>query len=253
MLPGRAELIGELKDRLAALSGATCVRPVVSTGSPLDRLLPRRGLQRGSLVEWLDEPAGGAESLAARFTCEVSRDHGEVVVIDPERTFYPPGFAAWGVGLDQLIVVHPANEADELWAAHQALRCPAISAVWLRRDRLATHDFRRLSLAAEEGGTVGMLFRPTKVRGQPTWADLQLCVQPRPSLQGRRLRIEITRCRGQWSHTAVEVELDDVTGEVREVDRHETVRMPAVAAVANSAADRRAARVARAAHPRASA
>ncbi len=251
MLPRRADLIVELKERLAALSTATCVRPVVSTGSPLDRLLPRHGIQRGSLVEWLDEPAGGAESLAARFTCEVGRGHGDIVVLDRDRQFYPPAFTAWGMALDRLVIVHPANETDELWAAHQALRCPAISAVWLRRDQLRPHDFRRLSLAAEEGGTVGMLFRPARMRGQPTWADLQLCVQPRPSLQGIRLRIEITRCRGQLSNAMIEVDLDDVTGLVREVDRHETLRMPASAALAHPATHRRAARMARAAHPRA--
>jgi hypothetical protein len=226
---------------------------VIGTGLPaLDRLLPRGAVARGSLVEWLDDRAGGgSESLAVRFTREVGRSYGDIVVLDRDRQFYPPAFAAWGVGFDRLVIIHPGNEADELWAAHQALRCPAVSVVWLRRDRLRPHDFRRLSLAAEAGGTVGVLFRSMKVRGQPTWADVQLCVQPRPFLQGRRLCIEVTRCRGHLNHSMVEVELDDVTGSVREVDRYETVRVPASAALAHPAADRRAARMAWTAHPRA--
>lgn len=246
----KVELLQRLRETIAA-----CERPardadraVVSTGiAGLDRLLPRHGIQRGSLVEWLGD---GTQSLAMRLTREVGRTHGDIVVLDRDRQFYPPAFAAWGLPFDRLVIVHPANEADELWAAHQALRCPAVCAVWLQRDRLRAHDLRRLGLAAEMGGTVGMLFRSAKVRGQPTWADVQLWVQPRPSLQGRRMRVEVTRCRGHLSNSVVDVELDDGTGAVREVD-YETLRVPAAAALADSAADRRATRMARPAYSRA--
>jgi protein ImuA len=155
-------------------------------------------------------------------TRAVCRSPGAVVVVDNDRDVYPPALAAWGVPLERLIIIHAADEAGALWAADQALRCRATAAVWLRRDRLAPHDARRLQLAAEEGGTLGVLLRPVRVRGLPTWADVQLLVEPRPSTRGRRLYLEVTRCRGRVAGAAVDIEVDDVRGTACEVGHHET-------------------------------
>lgn len=245
-LHDKAELLLRLRTEMAACErwGNNHDRTTVGTGLPaLDRVLPGGGILRGSLVEFLDERRGsGAETFAVVLMQAVCPSGGAVVVLDQERQFYPPALAAWGLALESLIVIHAANDAEALWAADQALRSRAVSAVWLRRERLKPHDFRRLRLAAEEGGTLGVLLRPARVRGQPTWADVQFAVGPRPSTQGRRLRVEVTRCRGGTAGPAVDVELDDVTGTVREVGRHETLRVLTTSPLANPAAGRRTAR-----------
>jgi protein ImuA len=236
----RAELLARLRDEIATRErgGESTDRTVVRTGWPaLDGLLPRGGIRRGSLVELLAHGSGsGAETLAAMLTRAVSHHPGVVVVVDQAGEFYPPALAAWDVSYEQLVVVRPANDADALWAADQALRSRAASIVWLWRDRLAAHDFRRLQLSAEEGGAVGLLLRPAARARQPTWAEVQLAVEPRPSTRDRRLRIELTRCRGGTPGSAVEIEFDDVTGATRESTRHEAPRLFTPAALAGPAA-----------------
>jgi len=258
MSPAKSSVIQQLRDLIAAGENNANLgpRPTFSTGCPaLDGMLPRRGLVQGSLVECLDERLGsGAETLALMLTRAVQRTNGVIVVMDRQRQFYPPAALAWKLP-QQLVVIQPANAADELWAAVQALRNRAVAAVWLRRDRLTSFDFRRLRLAAEEGGSLGILFRSIRVRGQPTWADVQWFVQPQsmtwPGLEttatARRLRVELTRCRGGASGLMVDVELDDVHGGIQEVTHHETLRVSATSSLADSTAHGRSARIARSA------
>jgi protein ImuA len=239
-----SELLERLRERIASLERPADrgEQSVVSTGCPaLDRVLPFEGVRRGSLTEWLSERSGsGAESLALLLTREAHRDRGVVVLLDRERQIYPPALVAGGIDAERLIVVHPETDADELWAADQALRSRAAAAVWLWRERLRPHDYRRLRLAAECGGAVGVLLRPARVLGQATWADVQMLVRPRPGADDRRLWVEMTRCRGHGDPQVVEVELDDLSGSLRAVGPHETLRVFVSPRLADSAAARRA-------------
>src|SRR5262249_12833701 len=116
---------------------------VISTGIlALDRMLPTQGLRPGSLIEFLTRSqAGGAgllELTAGRAAC----DEGRLCVIsDRGGHFYPPAAAAWGIDLQQTVVLHPATAADELWALDQALRCPGVGAVWARCGMLHVREF----------------------------------------------------------------------------------------------------------------
>jgi len=214
-------------------------RPVVSSGCPaLDRILPENGFRSGTLVEWLScGPGDGAATLAFRTAVEAlhastaSRgrpvpDGRVVVVLDPSGEFYPPAAIAQGIDPPRLIVVHPGNQADHLWALDQALRCPAVAAVVAWPDgaiksvrlngKLDGRAFRRLQLAVEQGSGLGLLVRPAALRGEPSWADVRLLVEPLPCAQmgtvpyvARRLRIVLLRCRGGRGERTIEVEMDD--------------------------------------------
>src|SRR5688572_2894789 len=179
---GSGATLDQLRRQMAALENGPerTDRGIVSTGVPaLDALLPRGGLRRGSMTEWLSAAAGGGtQTLALVCTREACRDGKSLVVVDRSRQFYPPAAAAWGIDLSRLIVVHPAGDAEELWAIDQALRCRGVAAVWSKREQLDPRDFRRLQLAAESGGTLGLLVRSARVRGQPSWADVQFVCSP---------------------------------------------------------------------------
>jgi protein ImuA len=99
--------------------------------------------------------------------------------------------------LEQLIVVRAGNAAANLWALDQALRCRAVAAVLAWPEKLDGRVFRRLQLAAEEGGGLGLLIRPDAARYDPSWADVRILVEPLPptSLRNarRRLRLGLTR------------------------------------------------------------
>ena len=115
--------------------------------------------------------------VAAR---EAAAEGGAIVVMDRRGEFYPPAAAALGVNLDNMIVIRAANKKDELWALDQALRCVGVAAVWAPVERIDWRTFRRLQLAAETGGGLGLLLRSTRVRGQhrgPTCSCLSNRVQ----------------------------------------------------------------------------
>ena len=126
--------------------------------------------------------------------------------------FYPPAAAALGIDLERTLVIRAGRARDEMWALDQALRCRSVSAVCATVDQLDWRWFRRLQLAVENGGGLGLLIRPARVRGQPSWSQVQLLVQPRPSQGPRRLRVEVTRCQGLASGGVVELEMEDVSG-----------------------------------------
>ncbi len=118
-------------------------------------------------------------------------------------------------------------------ALDQALRCPAVAAVvaWPESldGKLDGRTFRRLQLAAEQGGGLGLLIRPESVRSQPSWADVRLLVEPLPSTApyGRRMRVVLLRCRGgghRVGHHVPMVVVGEQTVEV-EID-HETHPLP---------------------------
>lgn len=231
------ELIQALRDRIASLEGARRPgegRPISSGCEGLDQLLPGRGFPRGTLVEWLTSGEGsGAESLVFAAAREAWREGGAVVVCDQAKRFYPPAAVRLGIDPVGMIVVHAASEADNLWALDQALRCPAVAAAVAWPEKLDSRTFRRLQLAAEQGGGLGLLVRPARARSEPSWAEVRLAIEPMPTADPhgpRRIRIQLLRCRGGPSGTVAEVEFE-----------HETHRLHCDSAGASPPAYRRAA------------
>jgi len=193
-------------------------RPVTTGCSSLDRILPQQGFRRGSLVEWLARGDGTAvETLAMLSAREASRNHGAVVVIDPNGEFYPPAAVRLGIDADRLVIVRTTGTADNAWALQQVVRCPGTAAVlaWpeLHCGKLDSRTLRRLQLAAEQSGVIGLLIRPDRARYEPSWADVRLLIEPLPLRirQRRRLRIHLLRCRGGTGGRSVDVEIDDET------------------------------------------
>ena len=214
----------------------------------LDRLLPQQGFRRGSLVEWIAGGAGSGASLLALLTARSAcRSGGTLVLVDRAQSLYPPAAAACLLDLQNTIVVHPASEKDECWALEQALRCPDVAAVVAWPQRLTSHAFRRLQLAAEHGGCLGLLVRPATARHESSWASVRMLVSPRAvspravspqaSRQGWRLGVELLRCGGLLGTKPIELEIDDQTGEVRDA-----YPRPLAAQLAGTAPDPRKAR-----------
>jgi protein ImuA len=216
-------LLANLQNQIAQLQQARqSVGEPVSTGcAALDRLLPRRGLRRGVLVEWLAADGSGAVTLALRAAQEACREGGILVVTDRHRRVYPPALGVYGLELSQVVFVHPRNRRDQLWALNQSLCSRAVAAVLCWPETLDDRAFRRLQLSAEQGESLGLLMRPVSVRGHPTWSELQLLVEALPTIgQGakapRRLRVEVARSRNGPSGASVELEFDDETGSLEE-------------------------------------
>lgn len=265
-LADRQALIARLRGQVQRIEGlrqSADERPVSTGSPPLDRLLPAGGLMRSSLVEYLSPgPGSGAGTLALAAAREACANGRALVVIDRSRTFYPPAAAAWGIDLSQMFILQPADRAAELWALDQALRCSGVGAVYASCGTLDVRDFRRLQLAAESGGTLGVLVRPARFRGQPSWADVQWelgRVHERSEMHHQRsrkvhfargglmhptawqLRVELVRCRGGPGGQVAELVLDETTGIWQDArTSHAAHPVPVPAELAHSARPRRA-------------
>jgi len=79
-----------------------------------------------------------------------------------------------------------------LWAMEQALRSRACAVALGWIDAAETTALRRLKLAAEEGGSLGILFRPPHRAREPSPAALRLLLEPRDGV----LDVSILKCRG---------------------------------------------------------
>ncbi|MGO9987406.1 MAG: translesion DNA synthesis-associated protein ImuA [Steroidobacteraceae bacterium] len=170
--------VWKLKDAAAGLRPPS--RPVWSTGrSALDARLPGGGWPTASLVEVLLGAAGLGEIqlfLPALTQCQRRAD-GEapwLVWIAPPHEPFAPALAQQGIELARLLVVRPASAAEALWAAEQTLSSGVCAAVLLWLKGTDDRWLRRLKLAAQAGGALGVLFRPEQHRFESSPAALRL-------------------------------------------------------------------------------
>ena len=185
--------VWKLKD-----ASATPSRPVWSTGrSALDERLPGGGWPTASLIEVLLETTGLGEVqlfLPALVECQQGMG-GEtpwIVWIAPPHEPYAPALAQQGIDLGRLLVVRPPSATEALWAAEQALSSGVCAVVLLWLQGTDDRWLRRLKLAAEAGGALGVLFRPERHRFESSPASLRLAVTKGP----RNTHLELIKVQG---------------------------------------------------------
>lgn len=164
----------------------------------------------GALVEWLSPGLGSGGMMLAVMACLKWASQGRrVVMIDPEKEFYPPAIPMHR----SLLIVRPGNPRELLWTWEQVLRCRAVGACVGRIDRAPEKAFRRLSLAAERAEVMGMILRAESAREEPSWVEARLLVEPRSfsesSSSFRPLRLSLLRARGVMGGSSVEVCWDE--------------------------------------------
>ncbi len=156
-------------------------RPVWPTGNPsLDLRLPGGGWPTASLVEVLIDATGLGEvqlflpALVQSQQRTAGNDVPWLVWIAPPYEPYAPALVQQGIELDRLLVVRPVTATEALWAAEQALSSGVCAAVLLWLKGSDDRWLRRLKLAAEAGGALGVLFRPERHRFESSPASLRL-------------------------------------------------------------------------------
>jgi protein ImuA len=214
----KEELLRSLSERIRRMEGSRTSRghddePCAVPG--WERWLGPSGWPRGGLVEWLVDGQGSGAASLALSACRAAWQSGPLVVIDSRREWYAPGTMACGVDVSRAVFLRPSQPPDVLWSLEQTLRTRGIGAVVCDVEHLSSQACRRLQLAAEIGGGLGLLLRPTRARRQPSFAEFRFLVQPQPShessadREARRWRIELLRARGQWVTGSMMVELSD--------------------------------------------
>lgn len=197
----RAAILAGLRRRLARAAGTN--RPAINTSIPvfpaIAAHLPARGLARAAVHEVLEGDAGAAAAFAALM---LARTGGPVLWIAPEPDAWPPGLVALGLPPAALILVRAAG-ADTLWTLEEALRCPAVAGVAAFCRSLSLNTSRRLQLAAEAGGGLGLVLRPDIPDMTPTASLTRWRVTARPGTPDPRhvladpaWRLELLKSRG---------------------------------------------------------
>ena len=221
------------EDRRRRARQAGWTRRLIPTGlALLDEVLPQGGIPAGAITEILGDGKGsGALSLAMRLALRCTWSAGDsgteaganVVVVDTAGDFYPP--AAWQRGLSphQLVVIRAGDAKAALWSVEQSLRCPAIAVVVALMNSLDVRQSRRLQLAAESSGCVGLLLRGDRrrvrsfaavrmlVEGVP-WGDASGGDQRMVSGDTRLCRITLLKVREGAPAGPLLVDLDHETG-----------------------------------------
>lgn len=149
------------RDRCVLTEPARAIGPargvVWATGLPaMDQLMPRGGLACGAMHEVLGEE-GIVPWSVALVMARAAAGKGAVVWCDSQ--VYPPAVLGAGLALDRFFLLRPPTPRDEVWATAECLRCKGVAAVVAAPNRLSRIEARRLQLAAETGGGIGILLR----------------------------------------------------------------------------------------------
>jgi len=147
----------------------------------LDSLAPGGAFQGGAVHELLwPRKAATPTSFALLLARAAAKNRGAIAWSDPERELYLPAISAAGIKLEHLILLRSANRNDQLWALAECLRCRGISATVASIEKLNQIEARRLQLAAEHGGGVGIFMRPQRATGGAYAAATRWLIQSTP-------------------------------------------------------------------------
>lgn len=165
---------GSIADRVGAGVSRQAAAMSTAFGIPaIDEVLPAGGLECGALHEACGtgadtEYAGGATlfiaGIAAR-TMASGRKWGIWIAADPP---FMPALADCGIDPDRLLFARTKSRASILQAMEDALRCKAMAVVIGEPGAELTHTAsRRLQLAAEVSGSMGLILRRSRMFDDP--------------------------------------------------------------------------------------
>ncbi|WP_158747005.1 ImuA family protein [Acidisphaera sp. L21] len=157
----RQTALAELRLTVARLErgGAQAHASGLSICPAIDASLPGRGLAQAAFHEVLAVDPGAATGFCAAI---LARSAGAVVWIGREPDVWPAGLAALGLSQADLICVAAKKAKDGLCAFEEALRSSGVAGAVLIQEGhpLDLIAARRLQLAAEAGGGIGLLMLP---------------------------------------------------------------------------------------------
>ena len=225
-------VVAALRERIRCLEGgARHRRAVLPFGiKAIDGRLPGGGLALGALHEVTGGGNGAIDGAAAALFAAgiAARTRGRVLWCVTRQDLFAPALAAAGLAPDRVIYVEAGDEKSMLACFEEGLRHGGshggLGAVVAEVARLSMTASRRLQLAAEGSGAIGIAIRRWRRQteasdfGQPTasvtrWrvSALPSTPLPVPGVGRARWQLELIRCRAGES-ADFEVEACDAKG-----------------------------------------
>ncbi len=181
-------VINELRERIAKLEGCGARKAeCLPFGVPeIDGKLPGGGLAFGALHEFAGGGSGTVDGAsAALFAAGVAaRSKGKVLWCLTRADLFAPALSQAGLHPDRVIYCEADREEDVLASMEEGLSFGGLAAVVGELVRLPMTASRRLQLAAEKTGTMGLVVR--RWRRQTEAADFG-----NPTASNTRWRISV--------------------------------------------------------------
>jgi protein ImuA len=192
----------------------------------IDGRLPGGGLAMGALHEVAGGGNGAIDGAAAAlFTAGImARTKGQILWCVIRQDLFAPAIAQAGLAPDRVVYVEAGDDKAVLACFEEGLRHGGLGGVVAEVGRLSMTNSRRLQLAAESSGTLGIAIRRWRRQvdaadfGQPTASATRWRVSvlpsaplPVPGIGRPRWQVELIRCRAGES-ADFEVEACDAQG-----------------------------------------
>jgi protein ImuA len=218
----------ELRERIARLEGRfRRAKSVLPFGLPeIDSRLPGGGLARGALHEVAGGGNGAIDcAAAALFVAGIAgRTTGKTLWCIAKPDLFAPALAQAGLAADRVVYVEAGDDKAILACMEEGLRHGGLGAVVGEIARLPMTASRRLQLAAEGTGSIGIALRRWRRHsdasdfGAPTAAMTRWRVSvlpseplPVPGVGRHRWLVELIRAKAGES-ADIELEACDETG-----------------------------------------
>src|ERR1700720_1078275 len=156
-------IVEALRARIRRLEGAAGRRRLVLPFGikAIDRHLPGGGLALSALHEVAGGGHGAIDGAAAALFAAgiAARTRGKVLCCITRPDLFAPALAQAGLMPDRVIYVEAVDEKSVLICFEEGLRHGGLGAVVAEVARLSMTASRRLQLAAEGSGTIGLAIR----------------------------------------------------------------------------------------------
>ncbi|WP_313607116.1 ImuA family protein [Rhizobium sp.] len=174
----REHVISDSRDRIASLQGSSARKVgCLPFGVPeIDTRLPGGGLAYSAIHEFAGGGAGTIDGAAAALFAAgiAARTKGKIVWCLTRPDLFFPAIAQAGLNPNRVIFVESDREEEVLASMEEALAYGGLGGVVAELVRLPMTASRRLQLAAEKKGTMGLVVRRWRRQteandfGQPT-------------------------------------------------------------------------------------
>ena len=100
--------------------------------------------------------------------------------INPPFTPYAPALEAAGIDSNKILLIYTKTHEEMLWAMERTCKSGSCGAVlvWPDERKLSLKETRRVQLAAKQGATLSVLFRPMEASSKASLAELRLVLSP---------------------------------------------------------------------------
>lgn len=180
------------------LTKASATHTVASGYSALDDCLAGGGWPNAGLVDFILPHAGIGELRLLLPALTALAENRWLAWINPPFTPYAPALEAAGIDSSKILLIYTKSHEEMLWAMERTCKSGSCGAVlvWPDEHKLSLKETRRVQLAAKQGTTLSVLFRPIEASSKASLAELRLALSP--GKDPLHLSVDIIKRRGGW-------------------------------------------------------